>query len=493
MSPFKGTGTRSPTSGRGKCHPLGGTIDFMKNEGDIRLSIRQARKLHVLEEVTCGKITNREASEALGLSVRQVQRIKTGFREAGASSLVHGNAGLKPSNYVTGEIRELVAERARTLWKGASASHMSELLLAEAGWSVSSKTINRILKGASLKNPFSHKGPRKRRRRTRMERFGQMLQIDASPFDWLSNGSVVSLHGAIDDATGNVTALRFERTECLDGYFRVLEETILGYGVPRSIYSDAHSIFFSPKPPRLTLVEELRGTREGLTQFGKALDILGVNPIKALSPQAKGRIERLWGTLQHRLVVDLRVAGISSLEDANSFLASYTSRHNSLFSVTPKDEMTAFMPAPSKQDLALILCRRSFRKTTGDSTVSWKGQRWVALQKQGRKALFRRGTEVELLNLLDGQMVLQHKDAFYKLVKATEEKTSTDLKPQYPDKDKAERKPKIPAPDHPWRGWNKKKKDKKKKPAYSFEEIPSGGDISPVPFKHITHDIFPVR
>ena len=155
----------------------------MKNEGDIRLSIRQARKLHVLEEVTCGKITNREASEALGLSVRQVQRIKTGFREAGASSLVHGNTGLKPSNYVTDMIRELVAERARTLWKGASASHMSELLLAEAGWSVSSKTINRILKGASLKNPFSHKGPRKRRRRTRMERFGQMLQIDASPFD----------------------------------------------------------------------------------------------------------------------------------------------------------------------------------------------------------------------------------------------------------------------------------------------------------------------
>lgn len=201
-------------------------MDFMKNEGEIRLSIRQARKLHVLEEVTCGKMTNREASETLGLSVRQVQRVKANFKEAGASSLVHGNTGLKPSNYVTDMVRELVAGRAITLWKGASASHMSELLLAEAGWSVSSKTINRILKEAGLKDPFSHKGPRKRRRRTRMERFGQMLQIDASPFYWLSNGSMISLHGAIDDATGNVTALRFERTECLDGYFRVLEETI---------------------------------------------------------------------------------------------------------------------------------------------------------------------------------------------------------------------------------------------------------------------------
>lgn len=197
------------------------------------MSIKQARRLHVLEEVTGGVITNREASAALGLSVRQVQRIKTGYEEAGASSLVHGNTGRKPSNFIPTNIRALVAERAVGLWKGASASHMSELLFAEAGRSVSPKTITRILKGASLKNPFSHKGPRKRRRRARMERFGQMLQIDASPFDWLSNGSMITLHGAIDDATGSVTALRFERTECLDGYFHVLEETILKLRDPR--------------------------------------------------------------------------------------------------------------------------------------------------------------------------------------------------------------------------------------------------------------------
>lgn len=233
----------------------------MKNEGDIRLSIRQARKLYVLEEVTCGRMNNREASAALGLSVRQLQRIKTGFWEAGASSLVHGNAGLKPSNYVTGEIRELVEERARTLWEGASASHMSELLLAEAGWSVSSKTINRILKGANLKNPFSHKGSRKRKRRIRMERSGQMLQIDASPFDWLSNGSMISLHGAIDDATGNVTALRFERTECLDGYFRVLEETILSSKVV--VLARFFWLFILGPPQRKGIIEQ-KAEKEGL-------------------------------------------------------------------------------------------------------------------------------------------------------------------------------------------------------------------------------------
>jgi len=178
----------------------------MKNEGDIRLSIKLARRVYVLEELTAGRMTNREASSVLGLSVRQIQRIKTGFKEAGASSLVHGNTGLKPSNYVTDLFRELVSGRARTLWKGASASHMSELLMGEAGWSVSSKTINRILKGAGLKNPFSHKGPRKRKRRIRMERFGQMLQIDASPFDWLCNGSMLALHGAVPSMMPQATS-----------------------------------------------------------------------------------------------------------------------------------------------------------------------------------------------------------------------------------------------------------------------------------------------
>lgn len=446
----------------------------MKNEGDIRLSIKQARKLHVLEEVTGGVITNREASAALGLSVRQVQRIKTGYEEAGASSLVHGNTGRKPSNFIPTDIRALVAERASGLWKGASASHMSELLFTEAGRSVSPKTITRILKGASLKNPFSHKGPRKRRMRARMERFGQMLQIDASPFDWLSNGSMITLHGAIDDATGSVTALRFERTECLDGYFHVLEETILNYGIPGSLYSDAHSIFFSPSPSKLSLTEELRGAGEGRTQFGKALEILGIKAIKALSPQAKGRIERLWGTLQHRLVVDMRVAGVSTLEEANAFLASYRTRHNELFAVPPKDETTAFVPAPLKEDLALILCRRVFRKMTGDSTLSWKGRKWSALDSQGRKVLFRKGVEVEVLDLLDGRTVLHHQGAFHKLVRVEEEaaKMASAEASTATSTEERVRKPWTPGPDHPWKKEYEKRVSRKRIREHSLEQIP---------------------
>jgi hypothetical protein len=138
-----------------------------------------------------------------------------GFREVKVESLIHGNTGGKPPNYVAEHIRDFVAQQAMTRWKGASSSHMSELLLEEKGFHLSAKTITRILKRRGVKNSFTHKGPKKHRRRERKKRFGEMVQIDASPFDWLCNGSMLSLHGAIDDATGKILALWLKPTECL--------------------------------------------------------------------------------------------------------------------------------------------------------------------------------------------------------------------------------------------------------------------------------------
>lgn len=182
-------------------------MDFMKNEGDIRLSIKQAHRVFILEQLSVGKMTNMEASLLLDISLRQAQRAKARFCEIGARSLVHGNTGLKPPNFFPQEIRDLVAERAESLWEGISAQHMTELLFDETGISISAKTVIRILRENDVDVIFSHNGPRKRRGRKRRPRFGEMLQIDASPFDWLSSGSMISLHGAIDDATGKVVAL----------------------------------------------------------------------------------------------------------------------------------------------------------------------------------------------------------------------------------------------------------------------------------------------
>ena len=447
----------------------------MKNEGDIKVSIKQARRVFVLEQLSQGKTTNNEAAIALGLSIRQVQRAKFRFRKEGVSSLLHGNSDLKPHNFVSCFIRDLVAERAGSLWEGASAQHMSELLFDETGVSISAKTVIRILRENDVDVIFSHKGPRKRRGRKRKSRLGQMLQIDASPFDWLSNGSMLSMHGAIDDATGRVVALWLKPAECLNGYFRVLEQTILRWGIPVSIYSDAHTIFFSPKSGKLTPQEELAGVTVALTQFGKALDILGVNLIKASSPQAKGRIERLWGTLQHRLVVDMRIAGVKTIDDANVFLVSYLQKHNDLFAALPEDETSAFLPAPSEKDLPFILCRRENRKAMGDSTLSWKGIRWMALDSRNRRRLFKRGVTVEVLDLMDGSVAAQYDGDIFKLVEAPASTGKTNSSCQKKHCGKQTKQTHKPAPDHPWRDGYKNKKNNKRIPEYRLEEMPLGG------------------
>ena len=441
----------------------------MRNVGDIKMSIRQARRVFILEQLSGGKTTNDEGAKALGLSVRQVQRIKSSFGLEGISSLIHGNSGLKPHNFISYTIRDLVAERAELLWKGASAQHMTELLFDETGVVISAKTMVRILKENGVDLPFSHKGPRKRRGRKRRSRFGEMLQIDASPFDWLSNGSMLSMHGAIDDATGRVVALWLEPAECLNGYLHVLEQTILRWGIPVSIYSDAHTIFFSPKSGKLTLQEELEGTTIALTQFGKALDILGVNLIKASSPQAKGRIERLWGTLQHRLVVDMRIAGVKTIDEANIFLVSYLEKHNDLFAVEAEDEESAFLPAPGEEDLPFILCRRENRKATGDSTLSWKGTRWMILDPHNRRKLLKRGVTVEVLGLMDGSLAAQYDGDIFKLVKApvSTKKNNTSCRNEHTGK--LARQPHKPAPDHPWRDGYKNKKINKRIPEFCLE------------------------
>ena len=447
----------------------------MKNEGDIKLSIKQARRVFILEQLSQGKTTNAEGAKALGLSIRQVQRIKSSFGLEGMSSLIHGNSGMRPHNFVSCAVRDLVAEQARSLWEGASSKHMSELLFDETGVSISAKTVIRILRENDVDIIFSHKGPRKRRGRKRKSRLGQMLQIDASPFDWLSKGSMLSMHGAIDDATGRVVALWLEPAECLKGYFHVLEQTILRWGVPVSIYSDAHTIFFSPKSGKLTPQEELEGATVALTQLGKALDILGVNLIRASSPQAKGRIERLWGTLQHRLVVDMRVAGVKTIDEANVFLVSYLQKHNDLFAVFPEDETSAFLPAPDEEDLPFILCRRENRKTMGDSTLSWKGTRWMALDSHNRQRLFKIGVTVEVLGLMDGSVAAQYKGDIFKLVEAPVSTKKTNTSCRNENSGKLTKQPHKPASDHPWRDGFKNKKNNKRIPEYCLEKMPLGG------------------
>lgn len=419
------------------------------------MSIQQARKVFVFEKLLEGKMTNREAALAVGCSIRQVQRIKKKMEHNGHRALIHGNTGKKPSHTIDGTIRDHVAGRAENEYRGTSCQHMAELLSEKEDISISAKTIIRILKEKNMDIPGSHKAPRKRLRRERRCRTGELLQLDASPFDWLSCGTMMSLHGAIDDATGKITALWLASTEQLNGYFHVLERTLVNYGVPRALYMDGHTIFFSPGGGKLTAEEEFEGKTVPLTQFGRALEILGIRAIRAASPQAKGRVERLWGTLQKRLPIALRLAGASSMEEANRFLSEYVKSHDRRFAISPAEEGSAFLPSPPENLLKYILCLRETRKMTGDSSISWNGGKWKAEERPGEQKLFRRGSSVEVLSLMDGSVAIRYNDEIFEAVKIAAsvpaEEMAARKETEEVKKGVGGRIPHKPKADHPWR------------------------------------------
>jgi hypothetical protein len=214
---------------------------------------------------------------------------------------------------------------------------------------------------------------------------------------------------------------------------------------------DGHTIFFSPQGGKLTVEEKLEGKTAALTQFGKALDILGIQSIRASSPQAKGRVERLWGTLQKRLPVDMRVAGIHDIQEANRFLIEYINRHNGHFAVEASDSESAFLPGPPPELMRFILCVRENRKTTGDSSITWGGRKYVIEEQDGKQKIFRRGTSISVLTLMDGNIAAQYEGEIF-LMNEVIKNSKPDVTKITKD-EKSPKKPCKPAADHPWRSF----------------------------------------
>lgn len=197
-----------------------------------------------------------------------------------------------------------------------------------------------------------------------------MLQADGTPFDWFGNGEKYSLHGFIDDATGKITGLYMCKNECLLGYLEVLRQTLENYGIPISLYPDKYSVFFPPKKvnDHITIEEQLNGREKGITQFGRIVEELGIEMFAASSPQAKGRIERLWETLQSRLTTEFRINHITTIEEANKFLESYIEKYNLQFSVSARRTKSVYLKLPKRYDLDELLCVR-FERTIDNAGV----------------------------------------------------------------------------------------------------------------------------
>lgn len=345
------------------------------NEVYYLMTQKQLNRYKVISMAIEGSITISEAAVSLELSERQIKRLKKGVAAEGPGSLVHNNKDRKPTHAVSDElIQKIVDLKNSENYKNANFSHFNELLEEREGINISYSTLYRILTAAGINSPKKRRKPKTHHRRKRKPAEGLLLQLDATPFEWFGSNEKFALHGAVDDATGKITGLYLTKNECLQGYFEIARQTLLNFGIPASVYSDRHSIFRSRNADKLSIEEQLAGKAANQTQFSKAMSELGVTLIPARSPQAKGRIERLWDTLQSRLPTAFKIAGISSIDAANDFLADYVSGFNEKFAVEPVKPETAYRALSDDTLVENILCFKDIRSVDNGSVFSFSNK-----------------------------------------------------------------------------------------------------------------------
>ncbi|MHB8958639.1 MAG: ISNCY family transposase [Candidatus Limnocylindrales bacterium] len=421
----------------------------------ITMTSREQQRAQVLTRLMVGDVTAAEAAVLLGLSERQVWRLRAGYGRDGPAALVHGNRGRASARRLDPALAERVLLLARTTYDGANDCHLAELLGEREGIGISRSSLRRLLRAAGRPSPRRRRAPRHRSRRDRMPQEGMLLQVDGSRHDWLEGrGPRLTLVGGIDDATGRLTGATFREQEDTAGYLLVLRDTVRRHGIPLAVYRDRHTLFEAPRGSLMTLEEQLADTRVP-TQLGRALGELGITSIAARSPQAKGRIERAWGTLQDRLVTELRLAGAVDRDAAEVVLARFLPRFNRRFAVPAADPAPAWRPLPAGTRIERVCCLKYRRVVANDHTVRAGATILQLPPGPGRRGYA--GRRVELQLRLDGRMVVWDGERELLAVPAPAdpaqlralEAARGDVGSAAPSAATASGT--IPATDHPWR------------------------------------------
>lgn len=341
------------------------------------LNRSERNKAEIIGLCCKGKITAKDAAQRLNLSVRQVENLKKKQREG--VSLLHGNCGRSSAKALTVETKQKILEVYIEVSKlgAVNFTHFHEILQSKEV-TVSYTAMRKVLLAEGHVSPKKRrKSKEKHKTRERRQKFGELLQTDATPYDWFQTGESFALHGFIDDARGVVTGLYLSKNECMNGYLEAFRQTLTDFGTPEALYADGLSIFFAKKKnEELTLEEELSGTFARKTQFGQICDTLGVELIHARSSQAKGRVERLWETLQSRLPIEFAMRGIKTVEAANAFLKDeFRTMFNDRFGVN-EDTKSCFVPLPKSVLLDRLLSYKITRKLDCGGCFSLNGVRF---------------------------------------------------------------------------------------------------------------------
>jgi transposase len=414
----------------------------------LTLNARDQQRIDVLARWREGALTIAEASALLGTSERTAWRLRRRFTTLGVGGIVHGNRGRASPRRLAETTRTRIVELARTLYRGVNDSHLAELLAEDEGIVIGRSSLQRLLRRAGLGTTRTRRSPRYRSRRERMPQAGLLVQIDGSPHDWLEDrGPRLTLVGAIDDATGAIVAATFAPIEDGRAYLTILAAMCRDHGVPAAIYRDRSGIF-APTHAAGPL-------GDAGTQVGRAFAELGINSIPAASAQAKGRVERLWGTCQDRLVSELRLAGADDEASANTVLVRFIPRFNARFGVPAALDQSAWRPPPPVRELARVCAFRWWRVVGNDNTVRVEGAVLQLPASHGGRGLTGRRVEVELR--LDGRLLVVDRGRNLLVLQVSPDPnqlrgvTLVARSGPAPASGGAERPGYPPRADHPWR------------------------------------------
>ena len=394
------------------------------DEWELRVSQRELHRMHVVRLTLEGGETVGRAATLLGISVRQMKRLRRKMKERGVEGLMHGNRGKRAWNKTRSEKLEKVIELARGQYRGLNDTHFAEKLQEKEKIELWRTTVRRVLRAAGIATVRTRGVKRHYKRRERKAQEGALLLWDGSPHNWFGKEQGEwSLVAVVDDATGALLSGMFAREEDAQSYLICLRQIVLEKGIPLALYMDRHGIF-RRNDDHWSLEEQLAGEQTP-TQVGQALRGLGIRPIFALSPQAKGRVERLFNTLQDRLVQELRLAGISSPEDATPFLnGSFKTDFNARFAKPARESQLAWRSLPKGLDLDRI-CSFGYQATVGnDNTVRLGGMILDIPAGPGRRGFAK--ARVEVRQLLDGRWRVYYKDKL--LVETTPPVVQTPLR-----------------------------------------------------------------
>ena len=403
----------------------------------FRMTQKELNRVSIINNVLKKVVTQKDAACDLDLSDRQIRRIVKRVRKEGGKGILHKSRGKPSPKAIPEAVKAKVLSLCEKRYNGFGPTFATEKLFEIDRISLSRETLRRWL----IKEGLSYKRRKNRPHRVWRERkkyFGEMIQIDGSDHDWLEGrGPKLVLMGYIDDATGNAFA-RFYPYEGTIPAMDSFKRYIKAYGIPLSVYLDKHTTYKSNAKPT---VEDALINRKPLSEFERALGELGVRVIHANSPQAKGRIERLFGTLQDRLVKELRLKGVNTIEDANRRLQCYLPIYNKKFSI--KAAMTADLhrSIPEDMDLDRVLCIKTKRVMRNDFTIAYNGKLYQIEDNV-------RARDVIVEERIDGSMLITHKERFlrYKEIKK-HTKAEQERKPHV----LTVRKNYKPSADHPWR------------------------------------------